>query len=90
MVRRVAGRIAELGPTGVLLPHPAFINGYRNKDTLEAVRSVFYQEVLQDAALEPEQFYITLPLKDVKIAGTFYDDVYNTYFVESEKAEDPD
>jgi hypothetical protein len=40
-----------------------FINGYRNKDTFEAVRSVFYQEVLQDAAPEPEQFYITLPLK---------------------------
>jgi hypothetical protein len=66
-----------------------FISGYRDKDTLETVRSVFYQDVLRDTALDPEQFYVTLPLKDVKIAGLFNDDVYNAYFAESEKPEDP-
>ena len=66
-----------------------FISGYRDKDTLETVRSVFYQDVLQDAALDPEQFYITLPLKDVKIASPFNDDVYNEYFAKSNNSNDP-
>jgi hypothetical protein len=68
-----------------LLP---FISGYRDKDTLETYRAVFYQDVLKDSELEPEQFYITLPLKDVKIAGLFNDDVYNEYFAELEESEE--
>jgi hypothetical protein len=66
-----------------------FISGYRDKDTLEAFRSVFYQDVLQDTTVEPEQFYITLPLKDVKIAGPFDDDVYNEYFTKPDSRNDP-
>jgi hypothetical protein len=62
-----------------------FISGYRDKDTLQTFRSVFYQDVLREIESEPEQFYITLPLKDVKIAGLFNDDVYNEYFAEPDK-----
>ncbi|HMF74183.1 MAG TPA: hypothetical protein VK604_00835 [Bryobacteraceae bacterium] len=69
-----------------LLP---FISGYRDKDTLETFRLVFYQDVLRETDLEPEQFYITLPLKDVKMAGLFNDDVYNEYFAEPEDDADP-
>lgn len=60
-----------------LLP---FISGYREKDTLVAHRSVFYQDVLEDAGQNKDQFLITLPLKDVKIAGFFNDEVYNEFF----------
>lgn len=69
-----------------LLP---FISGYRDKDTLETFRMVFYQDVLRETELEPEQFYVTLPLKDVKIAGLFNDQVYNEYFAEPETEDDP-
>ncbi|HEY1950973.1 MAG TPA: hypothetical protein VGG97_28430 [Bryobacteraceae bacterium] len=62
-----------------------FISGYRDKDTLQTRRLVFYQDVLRETESEPEQFYITLPLKDVKIAGLFNDDVYNEYFAEPDK-----
>jgi hypothetical protein len=65
-----------------LLP---FISGYRDKDTLETFRSVFYQDVLKETDLEPDQFYVTLPLKDVKIAGLFNDEVYNEYFAEPDE-----
>ena len=61
-----------------------FISGYRDKDTLVTHRSVFYQDVLEEAAGETEQFHITLPLKDVKVAGLFNDDVYNEFFAEED------
>jgi hypothetical protein len=65
-----------------------FISGYRDKDTLETFRVVFYQDVLKDTDLDPEQFYVTLPLKDVKIAGLFNDEVYNEYFAEPDDEEE--
>jgi len=66
-----------------------FISGYRDKDTLQTFRVVFYQDVLRETDLEPEQFYITLPLKDVKIAGLFNDGVYNDFFAGPDQTEDP-
>jgi hypothetical protein len=66
-----------------LLP---FISGYRDKDTLETYRSVFYQDVLEDAKGGEEQFLITLPLKDVKIAGLFNEGVYNAFFAEPDES----
>jgi hypothetical protein len=67
-----------------LLP---FMSGYRDKDTLETFRTVFYQNVLEDDTLDPNTFFITLPLKDIKTANLFDPDVYNQYFGEQEKAE---
>ena len=67
-----------------LLP---FTSGYRDKDTLETFRTVFYQNVLEDEALDPSTFFITLPLKDIKTANLFDPDVYNQYFGEQEKEE---
>jgi hypothetical protein len=65
-----------------LLP---FTSGYRDKDTLETLRTVFYQNVLEDESLDPDRFFITLPLKDVKTANLFDPDVYNQYFAEPDK-----
>ena len=60
-----------------LLP---FISGYRDKDTLETRRTVFYDAVLQDESLDQSEFVITLALKDVKIAGFFNDEIYDEFF----------
>jgi hypothetical protein len=60
-----------------LLP---LISGYRDKDTLETRRTVYYEAVLKDTALDPNEFVLTLPLNDVKIAGFFNDEVYDEYF----------
>jgi hypothetical protein len=65
-----------------LLP---FTSGYRDKDSLETYRTVYYQNVLEDESLDPDRFFITLPLKDIKIANLFDADVYNQYFAESDK-----
>ncbi len=62
-----------------LLP---FISGYRDKDALETRRTVYYEAVLRDTALDHSEFVLTLPLKDVKIAGFFNDEVYDEYFSE--------
>jgi len=67
-----------------LLP---FISGYRDKDALETKRTVYYEDVLRDTALERDEFIVTLPLKDVKIAGFFNGEVYDEYFAET--PEDP-
>jgi hypothetical protein len=67
-----------------LLP---FISGYRDKDALETRRTVYYEAVLKDAMLDRTEFVITLPLKDVKIAGLFNDEVYDEYFAPSEPDE---
>lgn len=60
-------------------------SGYRDKDTLETYRTVYYQNVLSDESLDPDRFFITLPLKDVKAANFFDPDVYNQYFAEPGK-----
>ena len=56
------------------------ISGYRDKDALETRRTVYYEAVLSDSAVDPDEFVITLPLKDVKIAGFFNDEAYDEYF----------
>jgi hypothetical protein len=60
-----------------LLP---FISGYRDKDSLETRQTVYYEAVLADNSLDHSEFVVTLPLKDVKIAGFFNDEVYDEYF----------
>jgi hypothetical protein len=65
-----------------LLP---FTSGYRDKDSLETYRTVYYQNVLEDQSLDPDRFFITLPLKDLTVASLFDPDVYNQYFAETDK-----
>lgn len=67
-----------------LLP---LFSGFRDPETLETFRTVFYEEVLNDPNFDTDEFVITLPLKDIKIAGLFNEDVYNEYFAEPEEAE---
>jgi hypothetical protein len=67
-----------------------FTSGYRDKDTLETFRTVFYRNVLEDETIDRQQFVITLALSDVKSAGFFNEDVYNDYFAESNDAEPSD
>ena len=57
-------------------------SGYRNKDTLETFRTNFYEGVLQDPTLNHADFFVTLPLKDVKVANLFNANVYDDYFAE--------
>jgi hypothetical protein len=76
------GQAPNLDPQELYFQLLPFISGYRDKDTLETHRTVFYQDVLEEAEGEVAQFYITLPLKDVKVAGFFNDDVYNEFFAE--------
>ncbi len=63
------------------------ISGYRDKDTLRTHRTVFYQDVLADPSVDSNDFVLTLPLKDIKMAGLFDENVYDVYFADDEKAE---
>jgi hypothetical protein len=77
------GWVAEspnLNPTEQYFKLLPFISGYRDKDALETRRTVYYEAVLADTTLDQSEFVITLPLKDVKIAGFFNDEVYDEYF----------
>lgn len=65
-----------------LLP---FTSGYRDKDTLETYRTVFYEDALKDAG-SAKEFVMILPLEGVQVANLFDPDVYNEYFAEPEDA----
>ena len=60
------------------------ISGYRDKDTLETFRTVFYEEVYRDPECDSEDFVITIPIKDVKIANFFDMELYEQYFAEDD------
>lgn len=77
----------KLNPQEMYFRILPFTSGYRDKDTLETFRTVFYTNVLNDESLDPEQFHITIPLKDVKIANLFNDNVYNQHFADLDDAE---
>jgi hypothetical protein len=66
-----------------LLP---MMSGYRNKDTLETFRTVFYQDVLE--AVDSSDFVITMAIVDVKTANFFDPDVYDAHFAEDEEEVD--
>jgi hypothetical protein len=67
-----------------LLP---YMSGYRDKDTLETFRTVFYEDVLNTPELDKRELVLTLPLDAVKIAGRFNENVYNEYFAEPDQEE---
>lgn len=66
-----------------LLP---FTSGYRDKDTLETYRTVFYEDALTGDGRSAKEFVMILPLEGVQVANLFDPDVYNEYFAESEDA----
>src|SRR5581483_1642863 len=61
-----------------------YMSGYRDKDTLETFRTVFYEDVLKTPEIDANELVLTLPLDAVKIAGRFNENVYNEYFAEPE------
>jgi hypothetical protein len=65
-----------------LLP---IMSGYRDKDTLETFRTVFYEEVL--GTKSSADFIVTLPIADVKTATFFDVDIYEAHFAEDTGAE---
>jgi hypothetical protein len=65
-------------------------SGYRDKDTLNPVYTTFYDGALREEGLDPKDLVITLPLKDVKTANLFNEELYNVYFAEPPApSEDP-
>jgi hypothetical protein len=67
-----------------LLP---FTSGYRDKDTLETYRTVFYEDALTSDGTSAKEFVMILPLDGVQVANLFDPDVYNEYFAETDHAE---
>jgi hypothetical protein len=64
-----------------------YMSGYRDKDSLETFRTVFYEDVLKTPEIDANELVLTLPLDAVKIAGRFNENVYNEYFAEREEEE---
>jgi hypothetical protein len=60
------------------------LSGYREKDTMRMIRTVFYQDALGDHSIDANQFVITLPLRDVKIINFFDEKTYASYFATEE------
>ncbi len=70
-----------------LLPYRS---GYRDKDNLNTVYTTFYDGALKESSFDQEELIVTLPLKDVKTANLFDEDLYNDYFADPlEGNEDP-
>jgi len=64
-----------------------YMSGYRDSNTLETFRTVFYEDVLNTPEIDKDELVLTLPLDAIKIAGRFNENVYNEYFAEPEEDE---
>ncbi len=62
-----------------LLPYKS---GYRDGENLTTAYTTFYDGALNEKTFEQRDLVITLPLKDVKTANLFNEDLYNDYFNE--------
>jgi hypothetical protein len=60
------------------------VSGYRDKDTLETLRTTFYEEVLKTA--KSGDFVVTPPIADVQTANFFDPDLYDEHFSEDDDA----
>lgn len=60
-----------------ILPYKS---GYRDTEDLRTVYTTFYEGALSEAATGHADLVITLPLRDVKTANLFNEDLYNDYF----------
>jgi len=56
------------------------ISGYRDKDTLEATRTLRYDDVYSRPEVNPSDFVIILPLAPVRTKSLFDPDVYEDHF----------
>jgi hypothetical protein len=65
------------------------VSGYRDRETLETYRKVFYRDVLEDAQVDKNDLVITLPLADVRLASLFDEDVYDEYFADEPSDNSP-
>jgi len=77
------GYVAEspnLSPQEEYLRILPVMSGYRNRDTLQTVRTVSYGEVLRDPHIDPYDLAITIPFQDIRIAGLYDETVYDEYF----------
>jgi len=64
-----------------LLP---IVSGYRDSNTLETFRTVFYEEALSRS--ESANFVITLPIAEVRSANFFDPYMYEEYFAQPEQS----
>jgi hypothetical protein len=82
-----AGYVAEspsLRPTETYFSILPILSGYRDKDTLEAKRSIAYDELYGAENVNPADFVVTLPIASVRTASLFDPDVYHDHFSELE------
>jgi hypothetical protein len=63
-----------------LLP---FMSGYRDKDSLETYRTVFYEDILGSVA-DTNDLVILIPLNELQSANFFDNRIYDEYFSEEE------
>lgn len=56
------------------------LSGYRDKDTLQAKRTLRYDDVYLRSGVDPAEFVIVLPLASVRTANLFDPDVYEDHF----------
>jgi hypothetical protein len=80
----------NLSPSETYFRILPLVSGYRTKDTLETIRTVFYRDVLEDAGVDKNDLVITLPLADVRIESLFDEDLYDEYFAEPDEEAEPD
>lgn len=58
-------------------------SGYRHKDTLDLVLTVDYLRVYEREQLDPDQFTVTLPIQQIRIASFFDHTVYPSFLIAS-------
>jgi hypothetical protein len=56
------------------------LSGYREKDTMQTIRTVSYEDALRKRNVQPSDFVIILPIADVKIANLFDPNIYDEQF----------
>jgi hypothetical protein len=67
-----------------LLP---ILSGYREKDTLQAIRTTDYIPVFRDPTVDTTRFVVVLALRDVQMASLFDERVYEEHFAGSNARE---
>jgi hypothetical protein len=67
-----------------LLP---YMSGYRDSNTLETFRTVFYEDVLNSPVIDADELVLIFPLESIKSAGRFNENVYDEYFAEPDQDE---
>lgn len=84
------GYIAEawsLDPQEVYFRLLPILSGYREKDTLQAIRTTDYISVYQDPEVDTSRFVVVLALRDVQMASLFDERVYEEHFARSKGTE---